>query len=84
MPYTLAHDAISHDTVEALEELLASAKKGHVVGIVFGVMMKRRRCMVNSAGEARRDPTFSLGMCQMLSAELRALVHDDAGPVTNL
>lgn len=84
MAYQLARDAISHDTVEALEDLLASAKTGELVGIVFGVMLKRRRYMVNSAGEARRDPTFALGMCQMMSAEMRALVTAESGPVTQL
>lgn len=84
MAYQLVRDEISQDTVEALEELLRSAKNGQLVGIIFGVMMKHRRYMVNSAGEARRDPTFALGMCHMLTSEMIALVHDDSGPMTSL
>lgn len=82
MPYALVRDEISHDTIEALEQLLASAKNGQAVGLVFGVMMKRRRYIVNSAGDARSDPTFALGMCSVLASELRSMINNDAGPPT--
>ena len=82
MAYTLVRDAVSHDTIEALEQLLASAKSGQATGLVFGVMMKRRRYIVNSAGDARSDPTFALGMCSVLASELRAMINNEAGPPT--
>lgn len=84
MPYTLVPDDVSHDTVAALEQLLASAKKGQTIGIIFGVMMKRRRYLVNCAGEARRDPSFARGMCCALDDELMGLVHQHSGPPTTI
>lgn len=82
MPYQLIRDDVSHDTIEALEQLLASARQGQAIGLIFGVMMKRRRYIVNSAGEARNDPTFALGMCSVLGSELRLMINQDAGPAT--
>ena len=82
MAYTLVRDDISHDTIEALEQLLESAKCGQLIGLVFGAMMKRRRYIVNSAGDARSDPTFALGMCSVLASELRAMINHEAGPPT--
>ncbi|HWH83210.1 MAG TPA: hypothetical protein VNU71_13345 [Burkholderiaceae bacterium] len=83
MPYTLVPDDVSHDTVTALEQLLESARQGQTIGIIFGVMMKRRRFAVNCAGEARRDPSFARGMCCALDDELSTLVHQHAGPPTS-
>ena len=84
MQYQLVRDPVSTDTVEALEQLLDGAKKGQVIGIAFGVLMKRRRYFVNTAGEARRDPTFTRGMLLALDDELRRMVHAAAGPETTI
>ena len=84
MSYSLVRDNISHDTVEAMEQLLQSAQQGQTIGIIFGVMMRRRRFFVNCAGEARNDPTFARGMCNALDDELRRLVQDMAGPATTV
>lgn len=83
MPYSLVPDNVSHDTVTALEQLLEKAKSGEVIGILFGVLMKRRRYAVNIAGEARRDTALSRGICAALDDELSALVHEASGPMTN-
>lgn len=75
MPYHLIRDSVSPDTVEALQELLKAAQTGEAIGIVFAVMLRRQRYIVNTAGEARRSPTLARGMVAALDDELRALVH---------
>lgn len=75
MSYTLIKDPISHDTVEALELLLAQAQRGHITGIAFAVMLKRRRYHVSVAGEAFKDPTLARGAVCALDDELRDLVR---------
>jgi hypothetical protein len=69
-PFQLAADTISKDTVECLEQLLAAARKGQVIGLAFVAMMKRRSYVVNTAGEAHRNPTFARGMVSSLDDEL--------------
>lgn len=66
-------DELSGDSVEVLEALLEEARAGRLIGIAFAAMYRQRRYIVNTAGEARRSPTFSLGMVQMLADELRRL-----------
>lgn len=69
-PFVLIADGLSHDTIEALEQILAAARRGEVIGIAFGVMLKSRRFYVNTAGEAHRNPGFSLQMARMLDDQL--------------
>ena len=78
MSYTLIRDHISRDTVEALDQLLHLAKDGTVTGIAFAVLMKRRKFLVNIAGEAYRDPTFARGAILALDDELRDIVQRGA------
>lgn len=75
MAYTLVHDAVSHDMVEALEQLLEAAREGQAIGMVFGVMLKRSRYIVDSAGEARKNPTLARGICLAIDDELRDMVQ---------
>jgi hypothetical protein len=74
-PFGLVEEAISHDTIEALRELLKSAERGEVIGIAFAVMYKGRDYIVNTAGEAYRSPTFTRGMVQALDDHLMQRVH---------
>lgn len=74
-PYSLIPDAISHETVEALEQLAERARAGEILGIGFVAVLKRRRYIVNSAGECRTDPSLTRGMVLALDDELRGLVH---------
>ncbi len=69
-PFRLVPSDISHDTVEALTELLDQAHKGKVIGIAFAVMCKGRDYFTDAAGEARRSPTFARGMVMDLSDKL--------------
>lgn len=73
-PFRLVPDNISHDTIEALQELLASARAGELIGIAFAAMLKRRGYIVDSAGEAYRNPTFSRGMIGALDDHFRSRV----------
>lgn len=83
-PYTLIPDSISHETVEALGELLEQARAGELVGFAFAAILKRRRYIVNTAGECRGDPTLTRGMALALDDELRDMVHGRSFDDTNL
>lgn len=69
-PFILVPDTISNDTVESLEQLLEHARRGEVIGLAFAAMLKRRGYIVNSSGEAFRNPTFSRGMLRALDDKL--------------
>lgn len=71
-PFTLVQETVSHDTIEALEFLLEQAREGELIGIAYGAMLKNRYCMVDTAGEAHRNPLFALGVVCMLSDGLSA------------
>lgn len=84
MAYTLVRDTVSRDTVEALEQLLEAAREGQIVGLAFGAMLRRKRYLVNCAGEACRDPTTARGMICALDDELSVLVQSRADSNTTL
>lgn len=69
--YHLVAPVPSSDTVEVLEDLLAEARRGEVVGLLFAAMTRRRDYYVGAAGEAHRSPTFARGMVCALDDELR-------------
>jgi len=69
-PFRLLRDPVSSDTVAALEQLLAAAKRGEVIGMAYAAMLKSRRFVVNTTGEPHRNPTFALGMVRILDDEL--------------
>lgn len=69
-PFILVPDVVSTDTVEALELLLAEARRGEVIGIAYAAMLKKRAFIVNSAGEAHNSPTFARGMLRALDDQL--------------
>jgi len=69
-PYSLVADTISKDTVECLEQLLDEARRGRIIGMAYVAMLKRREYIVNTAGEAHRNPTFARGMLAALDDQL--------------
>lgn len=69
-PFHLVPDTISKDTVQCLEQLLVAARKGQVIGLAYAAMLKRREYIVNTAGEAYRNPTFARGMVSALDDQL--------------
>ena len=66
----LVPNTISQETIEALEFLLQEARSGELIGLAYVGMMKRRSCIMDTAGEAYRNPLFALGMVSMLSTEI--------------
>jgi hypothetical protein len=76
-PFSIVREAVSHDTVEALEFLLHEARRGELIGIAYGAMMKRRSCIVDTAGEAYRNPLFALGVVCMLSDDIAIRARND-------
>lgn len=76
-PLVLIPDTVSNETIKCLETLLYQAKKGAVIGVAFTAIVKGRGYIANSAGEAFRDPTFSIGMSHVLIKKL--LTRVDGG-----
>lgn len=70
-PFRLVPAAVSHDTVKALSELLEEAENGHVIGVAFCAMYKKREFIVDTTGEAFRNPVFTRGMLACLDDKLR-------------
>lgn len=75
MPYKLIKDTLSHDTVEALQQLLEGAQRGEITGIAFAVTLRRQRFFTNVAGHCFTNPTFARGIVAFLSDELAGIVH---------
>jgi len=71
----LIPDHISHDTIEALEDLLHRARAGEITGVAFAAILRRKRYIVNTAGSAYRFPTFTRGMIRALDDELSRQVN---------
>ena len=82
MNIRLVRDTISHDVVECLQELLALAEAGALTGLAFGATLRGKRFIVNTAGYAHENPTFTRGMLCALDDELRLAVQEraDASP----
>jgi hypothetical protein len=76
-PFYLVPDSVSNDTVECLEQLLKHARSGEVIGLAFAAMLKQRTFIVNSAGEAHRNPTFSRGMLAALDDQLSQRIRGE-------
>ncbi|MCD6674881.1 MAG: hypothetical protein LT106_18765 [Burkholderiaceae bacterium] len=69
-PFRLVPAEVSHETVEALGQLLDQARRGEIIGIAYAVMCKGRDYFVDAAGEAHRSPTFARGMVSELNDAL--------------
>lgn len=73
--YQLVPDTISHDMVSAMEHLLLGARSGEYIGIAFAVMLKGKKYIVNTAGEAQNSPTFVRGMLSELDDSLSYTIN---------
>lgn len=58
-PVRLVPHVTSHDTVQVLTTLLQEAKRGELLGILFGVMYSNRDLDVGNTGEFDRNPFFA-------------------------
>lgn len=66
---------VSIETVQCLRALLAEAEAGTVLGVAYCAMHKQRHYTIHTCGEAFKNPTFSLGMVQVLSDDLAERVR---------
>jgi hypothetical protein len=66
----------SKDTVECLTTLLDQAKKGDLVGLAFGAIMRHSNYSVHATGAARLNPTFTRGIIAALDDRLGEIVRD--------
>jgi hypothetical protein len=69
-PFTLAPGHISDDVVESLEFLLEQARRGDVFGIAYVVQLKRRKFIMDTAGESQRNPLYTVSLLHLLMAQL--------------
>ena len=69
---------ISHDVVDALEQLLIGARSGDITGIAFACALPGMRHFTDVAGTFYTNPTFARGAVDFLSDELAALAHGQA------
>lgn len=63
--------------MRALEDLLAEARAGRLIGFAYVAMRLERSYSVGAAGETRRSPTLTRGMLLLLDDELKALIIGD-------
>lgn len=82
MPAILLRDAVSRDTIEALEQLLTAAKSGEIAGMAFAISLRGRRFLTNTTGACYRDPTLTRGMIAALDDELSNMVQGRAQDTT--
>lgn len=64
----------SKELVEALEELLARATRGHLHGLMFSIKTRSRRHQIGFAGDYWRDPIEALGIITRMEYKLNQLV----------
>lgn len=62
----------SHDTKEAAKAISADAESGQLVGIAFVGIYRGGDYICDTAGEAFKNTTLTIGMVRMLSALLEA------------
>lgn len=82
--YRLVPDEISHDVIEALEQLLDGARSGEIEGVAFVVRLHGLDFFVNAAGTARSDPHPTRGFLLALQDELAQIAREVDATVTPL
>jgi len=69
------------DTVKALEDLLAEAKAGTLIGFAYVAMRQPRWMSAGIAGEPRRSPVaaaLASGVCNILISDLEDIIRSKA------
>lgn len=69
--FRLVPDHLSDDTLQAVDALRQDAKSGKLVGLAFVGIYKGGEYVVDTAGEALRNTTATIGMTSMLADQLR-------------
>ncbi|MBW8364717.1 MAG: hypothetical protein K0M39_09190 [Rhizobium sp.] len=73
----LVKNYICQDTIDALEYLLYEARKGELIGLVYGGMHKHHSCIVDAVGAGYRDPLFALGVANLLTDVIATRARND-------
>lgn len=66
----LAPPLRSKDTIDVLEQLLADAQAGRLIGLAYIATYCAREYTADVTGEARRNPVTTRGMLQELDDKL--------------
>jgi hypothetical protein len=65
----------SHEVVEALDVLREDAEAGRLIGIAFVAHFKGNVYVPHVDGASYRNPTFALGMVEMLAEHIKDLIR---------
>lgn len=79
-PFRLLHlrQAVSHDTVKCLRELLDQAEKGKIIGVTYAAMANNREFFYSSCGEPHNNPAWATAMAAtLLHGTLKKVFGDD-------
>lgn len=66
----LVQNQPSKDLIETLAWLLQEASAGRLTGIAYAAMFPQNKFVVQTEGEARRNPLYALGMVHVLADEM--------------
>lgn len=75
-PPMLVTDTVSTNTVDCAQDLLRMAQAGELRGLAFCAILRGNNYIVNTAGEAHRNPTFTRGMVAALDDSLSHRIHN--------
>lgn len=64
----------SDETTQALEDLLAQAKAGHLTGFIYVAMHTSGNLSYSVCGRSRYMPVYALGMAEILKTYIQSLV----------
>lgn len=70
----LLEPQLSHETIRLFEDLCQDARQGKITGAAVAVMRPGQDFMVDTAGAARRNPTYTRGMLRTLDDVLAQTV----------
>lgn len=68
--------AMCHETADLLVDLCQEVARGELIGIAVITIYKNKRYGLDITGEARRNPTFTLGAVTMLQTEIAKKIED--------
>lgn len=71
----LVQQAVSKDTVDALEFLLQEARAGRVIGLAYVALHNSHDYTVDMAGFTKTAPSLTRGAVHTLDDELAALIR---------
>jgi len=70
------HEYLNRDTISALEDMLARAKRGEIHGLCFAFKLDDRHHGIGLTGEYVDDPTDVLAVVSRIAFEINFLVRE--------